>query len=1016
MSRTSPTFRRATRRSRARLVLRVLVLLTIACMAAIGIRSGIRHAQRRIRDELHRRVMEFARRSHMEAEFGEVTLENSSKVSVRNISVGSPAAGAARKTFAHVPRIDLEANPVLALLRRSFPVTVTLFNPHIILEHRADGTWEIPFLSNTGSGGTLWEDVGPLTVNVRSGSVAVRHEGWNAPVRVEGVNLSVRNSAVKRGLRVEGVLSLPAVSANPFTFDGWVYPSEGCFDFRQKASAVSALAINELITRSPLNVRGGTLDYTLDIRGAIGESTMVRGPVVFSILQIDNLPEFSREIDGTADISFTVNREMSEVLVEKLVIDTGSVQGCLSGGFAFGSERPAVHLRGTLDTFPIEEIVKHAVQERFPTVSDASIAFDRDVRVAVDIHGDIQKPDMEAVASCPASSVAFTVQTDAYGTLNARADLAQTVLAWSAHDGASGNTTVAGGTVRGEKLPFAIHHVSGDISLRDDVAKAGSLNMLLDDVPVSVSGYAELSHGSVPAASATVQCTMVDLSHSRHMNALNELKLSGHGLLTSTVEKRGERVRWDLDSDLTETDIAWREVFHKPGGTAARAHLEGSVEQKSFSEVRFSASLGESCVSGTATVARAGRPSFAALDVRSETLRLAEAMSFLNLPVEVTEDTNAQLAFSLNTKAGQTGATANLTADRLGLVVQGKTDEQPMRFAIENMQASLDSDRNGYRSALRCRSVQLAPALVALLKQPYRPRLPERFGAPLHIDVRIDRLASEPCDIDQLRCAALLSESELTVSSATGSVAGGSFELRGGTVRDDGTFSFSYDCGGCSLGEVLSWLSKEVDHFSGDLSASGSISGVRGDAASRLGQCRLTITNGQIDSSHFISRTRGLEDAAEPVPIEFETLECDFFLDNETIKVSNLQMGRPGLLVQGGGSITLDGEVDHTFDVEMSRAVAEQLSNRKGWGLMEVLRLPGRRSDSISRTFRLTGRLGSLEAAVERRPLHVELIRGTLAFSETLVVAGVTVITAPARMFLDILTSRPDVQNQHGTK
>jgi len=1019
MSRTSPFSRRSMNRRHVVLIVWMVVLLTIGCIAAIGVRSGIRHAQRRIRDELHRRVVEFARRSHMEAELGEITLENSNKVSVHNISIGLPAAGTARRTFAQLPRMDLQANLLLALLRRSFPVTVTLCNPHITLERRADGTWEIPLLSNSGSAdndGTLWEDVGPLTVEVRSGSVAVRDEGWNAPVHVEKVNLKFRNTAAKRGLRVEGDLSIPVVSANPLTLEGWIYPSEGRFDVRQKGSGLSALAINELVMGSPLDVRGGTMDCTLDIRGVIGKSTLVRGPLVFSILQIDNLPEFSREIDGTADISFTVNRATSEVLVEKLAIDTGSVRGSLSGTLAFGVETPAVHLRGTLDTFPVEQVVTPAIQKRFPAVSDASIAFDRDLGVAVDIHGDIQNPDVEAVASVPASSVAFTVETGAYGTLNARADLAQTVMAWSAHDGVSGNTTVAGGTVRGENLPFKINYVSGDISLSDDIAKAGSLSMFLDDVPVFLTGHADLSHGTVPAANATVRCTVQALSHSRHMDALDELKLSGHGLFTANVEKRGERVQWDVDSDLTETDIAWREVFHKPAGAAARAHLEGAIEPKSSSNVRFTASLGESCVSGKGTLVGSGKPWLAALDMRSETLRLVEAMSFLNLPIEVTEDTNAQLAFVLDTKAGQTGITGDLTADRVGLVVQGKADERPMQLAIENMQASFESDANGYRTALRCGSVQLAPALVALLKQPYRPRLPERFGAPMHIDVRIDKLASDPCNIDRLRCAALLSESELAVSSAAGSVAGGSFELRGGIMTNDGSFSFGYDCGGCDFAEVLSWLSKEADHFSGDLSASGSISGVRGDAASRLGQCKLTITNGQIDSSHFISRTRGLEDAAQPVPIEFEILQCDFSLDNETIKVSNLEMERPGLMVQGGGSITLDGEVDHTFDVEMSRAVAEQLSNRKGWGLMEMLRLPGRRSDSIKRTFRLTGKLGNLETEVERRALHVELIRGTLAFSETLVVAGVTVITAPARMFLDILTSRPDVQNQLDTK
>ncbi len=1019
MSRTSPSSYRSTKRRHGRRVVRMIVLLVFACIAAIGIRGGIRHAQRRIRDEMHRRVAEFAKRGDMEVELGEVTLENSSKVSVRNISIGSPAVGGARKTFVHVPRIDLQANLVLALLRRSFPVTVTIFSPHVTVERRADGTWEIPFLARTRSsdaGDFLATDAGPLTVDVRSGSVVVLHEGWKTPVRVEEVNLSVRRNGVKRGLRVEGALSVPVVSANPFRFDGWIYPSEGRFDIRQKASGLNAFAINELVTGSPLDVRRGMVDCTLGIRGVVGRSTVVRGPVVFSTLQIDNLPALSREIDGIADVSFTVDRETSEVLVEKVAIDTGSVQGSLSGTLVFSGETPTVHLRGTLDRFPVDEMVTLAVRRRFPTVSQASIAFDQDVRVAVEVRGEVRRPEVEAVASCPSSSVAFTVETDVYGYLNASADLEQTVVRWSSHDGASGDTTITGGRVYGGTLPFAIDDVSGDISLRDGVATSDLLTMLLDEVPVSVSGYADLSDGTVPAARATVQCTMEDLCHSRHISELNELKLSGHGLLISNLEKRGERVRWDVDADLTETDVAWGEVFHKPAGATARAHLEGSIDSQPLSDVHLNGSLGRSCFSGTATLARAGGPSLTAVELRSETLHLAETMSFLKVPVEVSDDAGTQLAIALDTTRGRTQLTASVSADRLGLVAQGQTDGQATRIAVEKAQVSLEGNSTGYRSALRFSSMQLTPALDALLRQAHRSRLPERFGAPLHVDVHIEKLATGPCDIEQLRCAALISESELTLSSAAGSVAGGSFELRDGIVRDDGSFSLAYGCGGCDLGEVLSWFSKELEHFSGDLSARGSISGVRGDAASRVGQCRVTVTDGQIDSSQFISRTRGLEDTSKPVPIEFEILRCDFSLDNDTIKVSNLYMERPGLMVQGGGSITLDGEVDHTFDVEMSRAVAEQLSARKGWGFMEALMPPGRRSDPIARTFRLTGRLGSLEAAVERRPLHVELVRGTLAFSESLVVAGVTAITAPARMFLDILTTRPDVQNQPDTK
>jgi hypothetical protein len=97
----------------------------------------------------------------------------------------------------------------------------------------------------------------------------------------------------------------------------------------------------------------------------------------------------------------------------------------------------------------------------------------------------------------------------------------------------------------------------------------------------------------------------------------------------------------------------------------------------------------------------------------------------------------------------------------------------------------------------------------------------------------------------------------------------------------------------------------------------------------------------------------------------------------------------------------------------MSRQVAEELSTKRRWGLIEALPFPQVRADPITRVFKVKGKLGSLETEVERRPLHVELVRGTLAFSEAVVVAGFTVLTAPARMFMDILTSMPAPANRH---
>ena len=73
-------------------------------------------------------------------------------------------------------------------------------------------------------------------------------------------------------------------------------------------------------------------------------------------------------------------------------------------------------------------------------------------------------------------------------------------------------------------------------------------------------------------------------------------------------------------------------------------------------------------------------------------------------------------------------------------------------------------------------------------------------------------------------------------------------------------------------------------------------------------------------------------------------------------------------------------------------------------GVGQVLPLPRLTQDPIKRTFTVKGTVDSLETEVERGPLYVELLSATFAFSESVVVSGVTVLALPARMFTDVLT------------
>jgi hypothetical protein len=981
------------------------VALLLVCVAIAGVRAGARYARGRVRDELRRRVEKFAESSGLSVELGEVRLVDSNKLSVRNVSVSCPAEGAGQMTLARVPEVEVKANLLSALLRRSFPMTVTLFNPQVSLERRADGTWTVPSFE-----GALSRHNGyPFIAYVRSGRLDVRQEGKSDYFCAENINLSLRSSANRRALRLKSTFSIPNFSDNPSTIEGWIYPAERRFDFRHEAEALDAVAVNKLIADSPLRIEGGVMDCTLGIRGVIGKSIAVQGPVAFNTLQVAGVPRFLGEIDATAEVSFKVDYETKEVSLEKFAIDAGSSRGSVGGTLSFGAGEPTVHLEGQFDRFPAEELARMMVDKRFPAVSETRINLEQKGSLAIEIDGKITEPRVDLVASCPASRAAFKVETDRYETVDASMELAETVFSWNPTEGVSLDTAVSDGTLQGGSIPYVIKELGGRISFRDGSARAHSLTMLVDDLPITVSGYADVSGSGVPAAQATIRCTIDDLARTKYASPLKDLRLSGPAVLTAQLQKLDESVRWDVDADLKEAEVLWRDAFHKPAGMSARLRLSDAVPVQ---KVSFRASLGQSNVAGSATVGGGETPTITALTVESETLHLAELAPLLKLPIEVREEAGTKLALAVNAAAtGRPGITAGLSADQLAVTLLEAGRTEPLQIEFEDIATTLKTDANGYQTDLRCATVKLSSTIHTLAKGGYRPEYPARLTSPVRIVASIDRFVAEPCEMNQLECEILLSGSQWVLSAATGHVADGTFELSGSMMHDEGTFSFEYGCDGFEISEVMCWMPDGAQGISGALSAKMSLSGTLGSAGSRSGQGTLTVTDGEIDSSHVISRTQGSENGSEPGPIQFDTLRCDFSLDNDTLNVSNLLVEKPGLRVHGRGTITLDGQVDQTFDVEISRSMAEQLSTKKRWGLLDelvgglgqVLPLPRLTQDPIKRTFTVKGTVGSLETEVERGPLYVELVRATFAFSESVVVSGVTVLALPARMFTDVL-------------
>ncbi len=995
------------KRWRRRTVIKDLMMLIAVGAAIAGILAAGRYARRKVADAVQQQIDEIAQRTGIVIEPGEVTLRGLTKVSITGTTVSFVTGESVRRTVGQIPKIEADANLIWVLLRRAFPLKVTIFDPEARLVRRKDGTWDLPFLDaarKTGVEGLAWDSFYSLIVHVRSGLFEIAQEGRAPPFSVELIELSIRSSADRKGFQVGSVFSLPSVSEDRLSATGWVYPFEGRFDVRTELAGLSVRAIDEFMPGSFSDyVRDGLVGGTLEVSGVAGKEIAVSGPIEFSSLNIENGPEFMRDITGTADMSVAINHESKEVQIDELEVDAGFAEGSLSGTLAYGTDEPEMRLIARFDRFPVEEVTAQFAEEAYPTVSELCLVPGDEARLTAELKGKVKEPEVTLTLSGAESRATLNVKTEPYGTVAVEADLAEVTVNRGAQRDATAELVVTDGTLHGERMPFTITRLAGDVSFQNGLATTDSLNLHLDDVPVTVSGYAGLSPSGVGSADVTFKCAIYDLSQYSYVNRLEGVSMWGPAELTANLLKLGETVSWDVDADLTNAVVRSQRFFHKPAGVNAQLHVKCSIESEGPVDAEVGLSLDEARVAGHAAIV-AGEPSaVSAVTLQLDELQLANLMPCLNLPIEVVEDAGTKLVYVLNIENGEPNITADLSADRILVALAGDRNGEQSTLELEGIRLSLEDEPVGYHGDLRCRRAKVSPPITTRVKRDFPPEIMELVTAPVRIDADIEEFVWEPYRAEQVRCRVLLSESQFEVASATGRLAGGTFELKGDIVRDTELFFLTYGCEGLDIGQVLSPVLEGSDKYSGELSASVSLSGGLGGLESRSGKGGITVASGRLDSSYIISQMQGLEEIEDRPPFSFDTLQCDFSLDNDTVNVSNLHLESPGLVLKGQGTVTLDGHVDQLFTVEMSREVVDELFAKRRRRLIELLALPGVNARPVTRTFRVTGRFGELETEVERRPLHVELVKGTLGIGERIAVAGITVLALPARVFTDIL-------------
>jgi hypothetical protein len=954
-SKTGIAYDRFAKRGRRRTVKRDLLSL-LAVGAAIGaFFAAGRYARRRVVDAVQRQIDEIAQHTGITIEPGEVLLQGLTKVSISGTTVSFVAEGAAGTTVVRMPRIEAKANIIWVLLRRAFPLTVTIFDPQARVVRRADGTWELPLLEEVPKAdleGLAWDNIYSVIVRVRSGRLEIDQQGRGPDFCAERIDLSVRSSADRKAFRIRSSFSVPSISEDRLDVTGWVYPIERTFDLHTKVTALNISAIDEFIAGSFGEYIQGVVDGTIQVSGTIGKETAVRGPIAFSALNIGNTPEFMRDITGTADASIVINHENHEVLIEELAVDAGFARGALSGTLAYGASDPEVGLSAQFDRFPVEEVTALFAEQVYPTVSELCLVPGDEAKLAMELKGTVKEPEIALALSGPDSRATLNMETQPYGTVAADIGLAEVAVNWTARNGTSAELAVEDGTLRGERMPFTVTDLAGDVSFRNGLAATDFLSFDLDDVPVTVSGHAGLSPSGVRSADLTFKYATDDISENRYIGELANVNISGPADVTANLVKLDELVCWNVDADLTDAIVRSERFFHKPAGVNARLHLKCSIEGDGPVDSEVGLSLDEMTVAGHATVISGG---------------------------------------------------PSVSADHVAIASEDDPNGESFMLEFDGFHLSLEEgERGGCYGDLRCRRAKISPPIPTLVKRGFSLEIMDQVASQVCIDANIEELVSEPYRAEQVRCAVLLSQSQFELASSTGHFAGGTFELSGSMVRDRRAYSLRWACEGLDVGQILSPVLEDSDKFAGEASANMSISG-RFGVKSRSGGGSATVAAGRLDSSYIVAQMQGLDEVEERPPMQFDTMQCYFSLDNDTVNVSNLHLEKPGLVVEGQGTVTLDGRVDQLFTIEMSREVVDELFANRRKRLIELLAVPGVNARPVIRTFRMTGRFGELETEVLREPLHVELVRGTLGISERIAVAGVTVLALPARVFTDIM-------------
>ncbi|UCD59085.1 MAG: hypothetical protein JSV16_08320, partial [Candidatus Hydrogenedentota bacterium] len=662
----------------------------------------------------------------------------------------------------------------------------------------------------------------------------------------------------------------------------------------------------------------GSLDIEIEVPNLFEPNTRANGHFELHDVALAKQPAALEPLDGIITFAATSEAESGKILIENLQARLNQIE--LQGIGAFSGVPGDLHLDMQLACSSVAPVFLDGILAKM--IGDSTSKLDT---LTMKPAGPVL---VSGTAAGPLENLVWNVdfqirqgkvsgRTEAIGIPIDISDLefCELTAHWNPPSSpASGSMMIDDATLTAARH-LSLDKVEGKIRMNDQVVQVDQMSAVWQGNPMHLKGHMHLS--SQPDSELSGEIGFAEFSNIASLLGLPPgIEASGNGSYTFRLTSEPDgRPCARFTVELEECGIEWGNFFRKraPIPMKVRGELDLS------GDMPYIPTLLAELTGTTASLSPTGLPSAPApswstsLSCNPDAADILKDCFPLAGPLSCARAANMRGRLSLKNKLTVFTGTARAESAEFLLLETAVAELDKISAELSSVmeQSSITVHMIGEKLTIAPLPSHIAPA--AGHASP--PQVAARMNfATIHCGMFEGKSLNAEVHSDGTAVAVKPLRFQLCDGECRGSV---KFNPDTGSYKVNGSIE------GASVDKFVQTMLGERGRFLGKLSGGFNISGTLDSPDSRKGEGNLRIQDGAFDVDYFFGEggARIPSDMAN-----FKSLTTDFVIEGDVIRMPNLRVEKPGVVMTSSGYIKDDGTIRYRCYAKMSEEVASKLS------------------------------------------------------------------------------------------